>query len=79
MTKVRRYIEIASIIQGGGFRPFIYRSDETQSERFVKNDGAMVIIDIEGNKENINDFIKDEHLGAPDIALIEAFMPGRCL
>jgi len=73
MTKIRRYIEISGIIQGVGFRPFIYRTAmKYDLLGFVRNDGAMVIIDIEGNKEHIDAFIKDVRRDAPDIALIES-------
>jgi len=73
MTKIRRYIEISGIIQGVGFRPFIYRTAmKNDLLGFVRNDGAMVIIDIEGNKEHIDAFIKDVRRNAPDIALIES-------
>ena len=73
MTKIRRYIEISGIIQGVGFRPFIYRTAmKYDLLGFVRNDGVMVIIDIEGNKEHIDAFIKDVHRDAPDIALIES-------
>ncbi len=73
MTKNRRYIEISGIIQGVGFRPFIYRTAmKYDLLGFVRNDGAMVIIDIEGKKEYIDAFIKDVRRDAPDIALIES-------
>ncbi|MGI5849729.1 MAG: carbamoyltransferase HypF [Christensenellales bacterium] len=73
MTKIRRYIEITGIIQGVGFRPFIYRTAmKHMLNGYVKNDGAMVIIDIEGNKDRIDAFIKDVRRNAPDIALIES-------
>ena len=73
MTKNRRYIEISGIIQGVGFRPFVYRTAmKYDLLGFVRNDGAMVIIDIEGNKEHIDAFIKDVRRDAPDIALIES-------
>lgn len=73
MTKIRRYIEISGIIQGVGFRPFVYRTAmKYMLCGFVKNDGVMVIIDIEGNKEHIDSFIKDVRRDAPVIALIES-------
>lgn len=65
-------IEITGIIQGVGFRPFIYRTATKHGLcGYVKNDGAMVIIDVEGHKENIEAFINDVRRDAPDVALIE--------
>ena len=73
MTKIRCHIEITGIIQGVGFRPFIYRTAMKHNlNGFVKNDGAMVFIEIEGNKERIDTFIKDVRRDAPDVALIES-------
>ncbi len=72
MTKIRCYIEITGIIQGVGFRPFIYRTAmKNDLLGSVRNDGDMVIIDIEGNKEHMDAFIMDVRRNAPDIALIE--------
>lgn len=73
MTKIRRHIEISGIIQGVGFRPFIYRTAvKYRLSGFVKNDGAIVIIDVEGSKENITVFMNDVRREAPDVALIES-------
>lgn len=70
---IRCYIEITGIIQGVGFRPFIYRiAVKNMLNGYVKNDGAMVIIDIEGDKENIDAFIKDVRRNLPEVALIES-------
>jgi hydrogenase maturation protein HypF len=58
---VRVRINIKGIVQGVGFRPFIYRcAVKNVLNGYVKNRGdAGVEILLEGEKQNINNFIKD--------------------
>ncbi|MBE6056830.1 acylphosphatase, partial [Clostridium sp.] len=50
----KRYlIKIEGIVQGVGFRPFVYNNAKKfQLKGYVKNKGGMVEIDLEGNKGN---------------------------
>lgn len=58
MSKVRKVIEIKGIVQGVGFRPFIYNLARKRNLKgWVNNTANGVVIDIEGEKDNINDFI----------------------
>ncbi|MCG8539092.1 MAG: acylphosphatase [Clostridia bacterium] len=55
---MRAYIiQIFGIVQGVGFRPFVYR--EAQKNRlkgFVKNLGSSVVIKVEGKKKVLGVF-----------------------
>lgn len=65
-------VRIDGIVQGVGFRPFIYRlANDTNLKGFVLNDSRGVYIEIEGEKENINDFLKKVNLLKPVQAHIE--------
>ena len=50
-----KYIVVKGIVQGVGFRPFIYNlAKENNLLGWVSNTSKGVIIDIEGNEKNIN-------------------------
>lgn len=69
---IRYHIKITGIIQGVGFRPFIYRTAvKNMLSGYVKNNGSIVIIDIEGKRENIDTFLRDVSRHAPNIAIIK--------
>ncbi|MBM7833497.1 carbamoyltransferase HypF [Clostridium sardiniense] len=69
---VRRFIIIKGIVQGVGFRPFIYKiALENNLYGSVYNTSKGVYIDIEGEKENIDIFIKDIRKKAPVLSKIE--------
>lgn len=73
MNDLKRYrLYVIGIIQGVGFRPFIYRmAIKNNLKGFVKNQGAMVAIDIEGTARNIKAFVNDIYKYAPVVATIE--------
>jgi hydrogenase maturation protein HypF len=72
MAAVRVRLNIIGIVQGVGFRPFIYRTAVQNSlNGYVKNKGdAGVEILLEGQKQNINNFLKDLHEKKPPLAQI---------
>lgn len=67
-------ILINGIVQGVGFRPFIYRiALEHNLKGFVRNTGNGVIVELEGKKESINNFLSDLNSNkVPTIAKIES-------
>lgn len=71
--RIKRYIlKIYGIVQGVGFRPFIYNiSKKNNIKGWVKNCGSFVLIDMEGSKENIKRFIKIILNNPPKLAKIE--------
>ncbi|NPA74477.1 MAG: carbamoyltransferase HypF [Euryarchaeota archaeon] len=66
-------VHVSGVVQGVGFRPFVYRIAVQHSLRgYVKNLGdAGVEIWIEGTDENIEKFIADLKNRAPPLARVE--------
>ena len=73
MRLVASLIRVAGIVQGVGFRPFVYRiARKNHVKGYVKNlGGAEVEIWIEGTKKDIENFIKDLTKLKPPSARIE--------
>jgi hydrogenase maturation protein HypF len=68
---IRARIEISGIIQGVGFRPFIYRLAREQGlAGHVANTAAGVTIEIDGTEQEIEDFIKAITSEKPPLATI---------
>ena len=71
---VRRQIEVSGIVQGVGFRPYVYRLATGRHLRgTIRNTSAGVTIEIQGSEETVQDFV--EHLPAevPPLARITSF------
>ncbi|MGH4139935.1 carbamoyltransferase HypF [Clostridium sp.] len=67
----RYFIVVKGIVQGVGFRPFIYKlALEFKLSGFVNNNSEGVYIDVEGHKENISNFIRDISIKLPPLAKI---------
>ena len=63
---IAKYIEIKGLVQGVGFRPFIYRiAIENNLNGWVDNRTDGVYIKVEGEEENINNFTRDIEAKAP--------------
>ena len=70
----RAEIKITGIVQGIGFRPFIYNLAKTRSiQGWVLNNEKGVFIDAEGEDGNLDRFIQDIPRLAPPLARIESF------
>jgi hydrogenase maturation protein HypF len=69
---LRAQIKVNGIVQGVGFRPFIYRTAEkNELVGYVRNRGdAVVEIVVEGNKDNVSQFLKDLKNEKPPLAQI---------
>lgn len=71
MEKYRKLIEVKGIVQGVGFRPFVYNlAIKYKLLGWVNNNSNGVIIDIEGNRENIYKFIDNLKNSPPPLAKI---------
>jgi len=72
MTLVRAKIRVTGIVQGVGFRPFIYRiAVKNDLNGYVRNRGdAGVEILLEGREENIKKFLRDLKEKKPPLAQI---------
>jgi hydrogenase maturation protein HypF len=73
---VRVKVKVTGIVQGVGFRPFIYRTAvENKLNGYVKNRGdAGVEILLEGNENNIKNFLKDLKQKKPPLAQIHEIL-----
>ncbi len=69
---MRAEIRISGIVQGVGFRPFIYRTaSKNDLVGYVRNRGdAIVEVVVEGNKDNIFQLLKDLKEKKPPLAQI---------
>ncbi len=55
----RRAVQISGQVQGVGFRPFVYRlAVARRLSGFVRNDGAGVTIEIQGDPAALDDFLR---------------------
>ncbi len=72
--KQRAEIHVTGIVQGVGFRPFVYRVATDHSlVGFVLNLGdAGVQIVVEGKRSEIDDFLKQLHSNPPSISRIDS-------
>jgi hydrogenase maturation protein HypF len=69
----RRAITIAGIVQGVGFRPFVFRlATAKRLNGFVRNTAGSVYIEVEGPRLALNDFLECVRNEAPTLARIES-------
>jgi hydrogenase maturation protein HypF len=69
--QVRRHIEVSGIVQGVGFRPYVYRLATGRHLRgVIRNTPAGVTIEVEGPPETVQDFLEHLTSEAPPLARI---------
>ena len=72
MTIKRYFIMVEGIVQGVGFRPFIYNlANSFDLKGYANNNSEGVHIDVEGNKGSINKFLQRIEHNPPSLARIE--------
>jgi hydrogenase maturation protein HypF len=70
-SKKRLYIEVRGIVQGVGFRPYIYRlARDYHLNGWVQNTSGNVAIEIEGPEETVSQFLSLLKEKAPSAARI---------
>ena len=71
--KIARFrVDVSGIVQGVGFRPFIYSLAKKYSLKgFVLNNTLGVKIEVEGKQEKIKSFLSEMRTCAPPLAVIE--------
>ena len=70
---VRRAVRVQGVVQGVGFRPFVYRlATQLQLAGHIGNDTAGVTIEIEGEPERVADFLHRLRAEAPPISRIDS-------
>lgn len=69
--RVRRRIHVAGIVQGVGFRPYVYRlATERHLAGQIANTSSGVVIEVEGAPEVVDDFLSSLPLQAPPLAMV---------
>ena len=65
-------IDVSGVVQGVGFRPFIYRLAQAHNLKgWVRNTSGSVEIEVEGDEESLENFLIDLEAKAPPMARIE--------
>ena len=68
---VRKAIDVAGIVQGVGFRPFVYRlAQECHLTGFIANTPAGVTIEVQGEGDRVDRFLDRLQNEAPPLAKI---------
>jgi hydrogenase maturation protein HypF len=63
------------VVQGVGFRPFVYTAAASLGlSGSVRNDSAGAIIEVEGDASSIDDFLHRLRAGPPPLAIIESIV-----
>jgi hydrogenase maturation protein HypF len=69
--RVRKAVEVTGIVQGVGFRPYVYRlAIECHLAGFITNTAAGVSIEVEGPAEAVEEFVSRLPAEAPRLARI---------
>jgi len=69
---VRQRIEVYGVVQGVGFRPFVYRlAEELGLDGWVRNDAAGVTIEVEGEAARVDRMVARVRTDAPGRAHID--------
>lgn len=72
MKAKRLFIVVKGIVQGVGFRPFVYNLAKKQNLKgWVNNNSEGVYIDIEGPKSTLDSFLFELKNSAPPLSMIE--------
>ena len=76
----RRAILVSGIVQGVGFRPFVYHLACQHGLRgFVQNTGGGVIIEVEGELGPLDRFLQDLTTNSPPLARIDQVQGGSAV
>jgi hydrogenase maturation protein HypF len=71
MRTIRRAIEVSGIVQGVGFRPYVYRlATERRLSGQIRNTPAGVTIEVEGEPAAVHDFLERLPRELPPLARI---------
>jgi hydrogenase maturation protein HypF len=79
-TVERRRFRIVGIVQGVGFRPFVYALARRHALKgLVLNNTSGVLVDVEGDADAVGRFVAEIRTGAPPLALVESVELSRDL
>lgn len=72
MPETRRY-QIRGIVQGVGFRPFVWRTAARHAlGGWVRNDSEGVVLEVQGPESALEEFIREVRTSAPALARIDS-------
>ncbi len=72
-TMCRKKLQVSGVVQGVGFRPFVYRlAQECSLAGWVKNTSSFVEIVVEGPYPTLESFVRLLHTQAPSLARIDS-------
>ncbi|CKH69630.1 carbamoyltransferase HypF [Mycolicibacterium smegmatis] len=72
-ARLRLRIDVHGVVQGVGFRPFVYTTAAAMGlTGHVRNDSSGAIIEIEGDEGDLERFLQRLHDGPPPLAVIES-------
>ena len=72
LRPVRQQIRVRGIVQGVGFRPFVYNlAGKLGLAGYVLNSSAGVLIEVEGEPSQIERFVRELSENPPPLAQIE--------
>jgi hydrogenase maturation protein HypF len=73
VTRERRRFRVRGVVQGVGYRPFVYGlANRHGLAGVVLNDGEGVVIDAEGDAESLDAFAGKLRESAPDLARVDS-------
>ena len=71
-TRIRRRLRVSGLVQGVGFRPFVYvLATELALAGAVSNDSNGVVVEVEGPRADVETFAVRLRTHAPPLALID--------
>lgn len=73
---MRKIIDVRGVVQGVGFRPFVYRlAHEHSLTGWVLNHSGGVEIEVQGPAAALSAFVRDLEAQAPPLARIPTHLP----
>ena len=77
---IRRRLEVRGIVQGVGFRPFVYRlARELALDGWVRNDSAGVTIEVQGDAAGVEKLARSVREDAPARARVDSVALHECV
>ncbi|WP_094603771.1 Carbamoyltransferase HypF [Sporomusa silvacetica DSM 10669] len=79
MMDIAVHIQITGIVQGVGFRPFVYNLARRYGVKgWVSNNASGVEIEVEGSQTAISGFLADLNSQTPPLAVVDTLMVKDC-